>query len=169
MFAEALPLGLALETAGADFTTPADENTVNAIVLVTDGLETCDSDPVQVATSLRAGETGVITHVIGFGTTGDELAVLNGIASGGDGQLLGAQNAQQLNAALFSILEQLEIVVGAGFIGGNAFHILPPATPGEVSVIGFGAGSYGAFPVVARNDTGQDISVVKVSVTIRGA
>jgi len=163
------PLGLALEAAGADFTTPADENTVNAIVLVTDGLETCDGDPVRVAESLRSSELGITTYVIGFGTTAEELDILNGIASGGGGQLLGAQNAQELNAALFSILEDLEIVVGTGFIGGNAFDILPPATPGEVSVIGFGGGTYGAFPIVARNDTGQDVSGIKVSVTIRGA
>jgi hypothetical protein len=163
------PLARSLEAAGQDFTTPADENTVNAIVLVTDGLETCDGDPVQVATSLHSSEQGIITHVIGFGTTAEELEILNGIASGGGGQLLGAQNAQELNNALFSILEELEIVVGAGFIGGNAFDVLPTATPGEVSVIGFGAGTYGAFPVVARNDTGQDVSAVKVAITIRGS
>ena len=163
------PLGTALEAAGADFDAPADNDTVNAIVLVTDGLETCDGDPVQVAGTLHASEQGIITHVIGFGTTAEELDILNGIAQAGGGQLLGAQNAQELNNALFSVLEELEIVVGAGFIGGNAFDVLPPAAPGEVSVIGFGAGLYGAFPVVARNDTGQDVSAIKVTVTIRDA
>ncbi len=47
------PIGLSLERAGADFPAASDE-VVNAIILVTDGLETCDSDPCSIATSLKA-------------------------------------------------------------------------------------------------------------------
>jgi hypothetical protein len=163
------PLGLSLESAGVDFTQPAGDDTVNAIVLVTDGLETCDGDPVSVAGQLKNSPAEVTTYVIGFGTTPEEQGILNGISSAGGGQLFGAENATELNAALFSILEELEIVVGAGYIGGNAFRVVPAGTPGQVSVIGFGNGNYGMFPVVARNDIGQDVSSIKVSVTIRDA
>jgi hypothetical protein len=163
------PLGTALQAAGTDFTQPASEDTINAIVLVTDGLETCGGDPVSVAGQLKASPSAITTYVVGFGTTAEEQGILNGISSAGGGQLFGAENATELNAALFSILEDLEIVVGAGDIGGNAFGVIPAGTPGEISVVGFGNGNYGMFPIVARNDLGQDVSSIKVSVTIRDA
>ena len=51
------PIGLSLERAGADF--PAASDTVtNAIILVTDGLETCDADPCAIATALKQSEAG---------------------------------------------------------------------------------------------------------------
>ncbi len=47
------PIGYALEQASADFTQPAGEDVVNAIVMVTDGLKTCDADPAAIAGQLR--------------------------------------------------------------------------------------------------------------------
>lgn len=108
------PLGYALEQAAADFTTPASDNVVNAIVMVTDGLETCDADPAAIAGQLRNSEAGVTTHVIGFGTTPEEQAILSGIAQSGEGQLLGSDNTGQLMSALFDILEELEVVEETG-------------------------------------------------------
>ncbi|CAN5742037.1 hypothetical protein BH24CHL4_BH24CHL4_21440 [soil metagenome] len=108
------PIGFALQQALADFDQPAGDNMVNAIVLVTDGLETCDADPVAIADDLRASDAAIITHVIGFGTTAEELAILSGIAEAGDGQLLGSNNAGQLMSALFTILEELEVVEETG-------------------------------------------------------
>jgi hypothetical protein len=108
------PIGYALQQALADFEQPAGDDVVNAIVLVTDGLETCDADPVAIAGELRSSEAGITTHVIGFGTTAEELAILSGIADAGGGQLLGSNNAGQLMSALFTILEELEVVEETG-------------------------------------------------------
>ncbi|MGC4108253.1 MAG: VWA domain-containing protein [Thermomicrobiales bacterium] len=108
------PLGLALQEAAKDFTEPASDSVVNAIVMVTDGLETCDADPVAIAKQLHDSDKGIITHVIGFGTTPEEQTILNGIAKAGEGELLGSNNAGQLMDALFIILEQLEVVETTG-------------------------------------------------------
>lgn len=108
------PLGFSLEEAAKDFEEPASDDVVNAIVMVTDGLETCDADPVAIAGELRASEAGIITHVIGFGTSPEELEILSGIAEAGNGQLLGSSNAGQLMSALFEILEDLEVVEETG-------------------------------------------------------
>jgi hypothetical protein len=108
------PIGYALEQASADFTQPASDNVVNAIVMVTDGLETCDADPVAIAGQLRNSPAGITTHVIGFGTTPDEQAILSGIAQAGGGQLLGSDNTGQLMSALFEVLEELEVVEETG-------------------------------------------------------
>lgn len=108
------PLGYALQQAANDFTQPASENVVNAIIMVTDGLETCDADPAAIAGQLKASPAGITTHVIGFGTTPDELAILNGITQASGGQLLGSNNAGQLMSALFAILEELQVVQETG-------------------------------------------------------
>lgn len=108
------PIGYALEQASADFTQPASEDVVNAIVVVTDGLETCDADPAAIAGQLRASEAGITTHVIGFGTTQEEQTILRDIAQAGEGQLLGSDNTGQLMSALFEILEELDVVEETG-------------------------------------------------------
>lgn len=108
------PLGYALEQAANDFTEPASDEVVNAIVMVTDGLETCGADPAAIAGQLKTSPAGITTHVIGFGTQPEELAILQGITQNGGGQLLDSNNAAQLMAALFEILEELDVVEESG-------------------------------------------------------
>ena len=64
------------------------------VILLTDGAESCQGDPVAAATSLRA--KGINTYVVGFSTLPTETAQLNSIAaSGGTGSafLVGDENA----------------------------------------------------------------------------
>jgi hypothetical protein len=109
------PIALALTEAEADFPDAA-ENITNAIILVTDGLETCDGDPCAAAAQIHNGGKAIIVNVIGLGLAEDELAILQCIADNGGGTLVGAQNAAELSAALFTFLEELEIVVNNGFL-----------------------------------------------------
>lgn len=108
------PIGYALEQAANDFTEPASENVVNAIIIVTDGLETCGADPATIAGQLKNSPAGITTHVIGFGTSPEELAILEGITQNSGGELLDSNNAAQLMAALFEILEELDVVEETG-------------------------------------------------------
>ena len=108
------PIGFSLLQAEQDFVEPAGPDVVNAIVMVTDGLETCDADPVAIAGQLRSSPAGIVTHVIGFGTTAEEQTILSGIAQAGGGQLFSSSNAGQLMAALFEVLEELEVVEVSG-------------------------------------------------------
>jgi len=164
------PIARSLARAGKDFP-PAGPNVVNAVVLVTDGVETCDLDPVEVAADFRGRpEVQMVTHVIGFGTTPDEQTVLQGIADAGGGTLFGAGNATELRSALFSVLEDLQILVGVGYVGGNAFSLLPDGEAGVVSVVAYSTPSqYGEMYLVFKNNTGQDIVLPKVSMTARDA
>jgi hypothetical protein len=162
------PIGRSLARAGKDFP-PAGPNVVNAVVLVTDGLETCDLDPVAEAADFRGRpEVQMITHVIGFGTTPEEQLILQGIADAGDGLLLGAGSAVELRSALFSILEELQILVGVGYVGGNAFGFIPEGEPGTLSVVAYSPPlSYGEMYVLIKNNTGEDIVLPRVSMTAR--
>jgi hypothetical protein len=109
------PIALALQESEQDF--PDDtEDITNAIILVTDGLETCDGDPCAAAAQLNQGSKAVTVNVVGLGLEQDELAILQCIADNGGGTLVGAQNAAELSAALFTFLEELEVVVRNGFL-----------------------------------------------------
>jgi hypothetical protein len=109
------PITLALEEAGNDFEPPA-EGEVNAIVLVTDGLETCGGNACDAAAALAQGDVDVTTYVVGFGLTQDEQATLQCIADAGGGLNLNASNADELNDALFTVLEELQVVIQTGFL-----------------------------------------------------
>lgn len=109
------PITLSLNEAGKDFDTPG-ENEVNAIVLVTDGLETCGGNACEAALALAEGDVDVTTYVIGFGLSQEEQSTLQCIADAGGGLNLNAANADELNDALFTVLEELQVVVVTGWL-----------------------------------------------------
>lgn len=109
------PIGLSLERAANDFPAASDE-VVNAAILVTDGLETCGSDPCAVATALKESDAAVTVYVVGLGLNEDDLRITSCIAENTGGQIVGAQNAEELSAALFSFLEELQVVATTGFL-----------------------------------------------------
>lgn len=122
------PITLALNEAANDFEAPA-ENETNAIVLVTDGLETCGGNACEAASALAEGEVDVTTYVVGFGLTQEEQGTLQCIADAGGGLNLSAGNADELNAALFTVLEELQVVIQTGFLEIEEFGgIYPQAT-----------------------------------------
>lgn len=160
------PLGYALEQAANDFTQPAGESVVNAIIMVTDGLETCGADTAAIAGKLKNSPAGITTHIIGFGTTPEELASLQSITQASGGQLLGSNNAGQLMSSLFAILEELEVVEESGV--GTTREA--PVAVGRIARIGdYDVSVLNAqFPQNAVQ-TGPDQDIyARVSVTYRG-
>lgn len=122
------PIALSLREAGNDFPAAAPE-VVNAIVLVTDGLETCGGDPCSASRQIKNGPSAITTHVIGFALAEEEQANLQCIVDESGGLLLGAGNAAELGTVFFQVLEELEVVITNGMleieeIGG----IFPRAT-----------------------------------------
>jgi hypothetical protein len=122
------PLAHSLEQAAGDFA-PAEAGVVNAVVLLTDGLETCDGDPCAVSGDLHDSAIALTSHVVSFALAPEEEAILSCIAENGGGLLLGAQDADELAAALFAILEELEVVLATGILELEAFGgVWPDAT-----------------------------------------
>lgn len=109
------PIGLSLERSAEDFPA-ASETVTNAIILVTDGLETCNTDPCALATALKASDAAVTAYVVGLGLDEEELRITGCIAENTGGQILGAQNADELSAALFTFLEELQVVITTGIL-----------------------------------------------------
>lgn len=108
------PLGLSLQEATSDLQDVATDGSTNAVILVTDGIETCEGKPVEAATRALESDAGIVTNVIGFATEAEDEANLTEISEAGGGQLLNANNAGQLISALFTVLEELEVVDEGG-------------------------------------------------------
>jgi Ca-activated chloride channel family protein len=72
----------------------------SSVVLVSDGLETCNADPCAKALSLGLVNPGFDVHVIGFDVTKEESQSLQCIADATGGKFFRANNASELKDAL---------------------------------------------------------------------
>jgi Mg-chelatase subunit ChlD len=92
------PIGASLEQVAQDLKGAQGDVLV---VLVSDGDETCDGDPTQVATRIHAENPKIRFDVIGFNVGPEEWRTrLSGIAQGGGGSYFDAKDAAQLVDAL---------------------------------------------------------------------
>ena len=92
------PIAYALNQASRDFGMSQDDR---AVVLVTDGIESCGGDPVQAARELR--EQGIIVHLIGFGlgnAADEDTLSLQAVANASGGRYVTAGSAEELKEAL---------------------------------------------------------------------
>ena len=92
------PIAFALRQASYDFGAMSDEK---AVVLVTDGIESCGGDPVQAARDLR--DQGIVVHLIGFGlgnAADEDWRSLQAVADASGGRYVTAGSAQELKDAL---------------------------------------------------------------------
>ena len=98
------PIAASLEVAGKEL---SKSKGGPAIVLVTDGAESCHGDPAGVAAKL-AVQFGVKfgINVIGFGIEPQEKAQLADIADKGHGKLLTVENANELAGALQKVVAE---------------------------------------------------------------
>lgn len=79
------------------------------VILISDGLETCQLDPCQVATEAEAMGIDFTAHVIGFGLSQDQGKQLSCVADITGGQYLAAEDAASLTSALNQVLTATEI------------------------------------------------------------
>lgn len=72
----------------------------SSVVMVTDGLETCNADPCAAAQSLELVNPGFSVHVVGFDVTDEEFKSLQCMAEATGGKFFRADNADELKDAL---------------------------------------------------------------------
>ncbi|GAE94466.1 D-amino acid dehydrogenase large subunit [Gracilibacillus boraciitolerans JCM 21714] len=72
-------------------------NHTNLIYLVSDGIETCDGDPIAVAESLADSDAQPIINIIGFHVDADAQQQLQQMADVSGGIFATAYNKQELN------------------------------------------------------------------------
>ncbi|MDX1580195.1 MAG: VWA domain-containing protein [Alphaproteobacteria bacterium] len=97
------PISASLEVASEVF---QNAETSNNIVLISDGIETCEADPCATAGALK--EKGVSTriHVVGFDVNEDERRALECIADAGGGNYYQAANADDFKVAMTEVQQE---------------------------------------------------------------
>lgn len=74
------------------------------VILVSDGLETCDADPCALATELEQAGVDFTAHVVGFDLKNEDTASLQCLANATGGRYLSADNADELGEAIGTVV-----------------------------------------------------------------
>lgn len=82
-----------------------------AIVLISDGKETCEGDPCALVDQLRKQGIDLVMHVVGFDVSAEEREELECIARAGGGSYFSAADADGLREATEQVLDS---AVGPG-------------------------------------------------------
>ncbi|MFA5811216.1 MAG: VWA domain-containing protein [bacterium] len=98
------PIAYSLGEAGKDFA--GRQSAQKVIILITDGLESCDGDPCAAAKALAAAGVGVKMHVVGFDLKPGELEKLKCLVDPSGGLLIAAKDAAQLKGALDQVVKK---------------------------------------------------------------
>jgi hypothetical protein len=118
------------------------------IILVTDGLETCDADPCAVAAQLASEGITIRAHVVGFGLTEQEADALSCVPDQTGGQLLRPQSGAELTDALNQIaaaepapepepVQEAFFDIGPKAEAGHTYRISYRGTARNVDYAGF--------------------------------
>ena len=95
------PMSYALIRAGRDLVAEGEQS---VIVLLSDGEETCDGDPMAVANMLAAASPPIVLHIIGLDVDLQAREILKAMASATGGQYIPVREVASLFAALFSVI-----------------------------------------------------------------
>ena len=96
------PIGYALREAGKDI---GSEGT-RSIVLVSDGLATCEPDPCKVAAELAAQGVDLQINVVGLDVDDKARAQLRCVANAGNGKYFDADSADEIAESLTTVAER---------------------------------------------------------------
>jgi Ca-activated chloride channel family protein len=91
------PLSEAVKRAAAELRSTEEAATV---ILITDGIETCEADPCALGAELEASGVDFTAHVVGFGLTEEEGRAVACLAENTGGKYIQASDAGQLVEAL---------------------------------------------------------------------
>ncbi len=116
------PLAAAIQQ-GADLLSGQDK--LSTLVLVSDGIETCDGDPCALARDLTAQGVELVIHTIGFGVNDEAAIQLECIAGAANGRYFPADSGEALAEALVDV--QQAVVEREPLV-------LPPKPPAQETV-----------------------------------
>ena len=81
------------------------EKTLNILYIITDGIETCDGNPVETAKKFKNENTDIVLGIIGFNVDAYQNKVLKEIANAANGYYSSANDAAKLTEELQRIHE----------------------------------------------------------------
>lgn len=95
------PLTDAVRRAAGELRSTEEKATV---ILITDGIETCEADPCALGAELEASGVDFTAHVVGFGLTAEEGATVACLAENTGGKYIEAKDAGALVDALTTVV-----------------------------------------------------------------
>jgi hypothetical protein len=118
------PISYSLEQAAGDFGGPSDED--RRIILVSDGVETCEGDPLATVRNLAARGIKVRVHTIGFDVDAAARAQLDAISQATGGEYHDARDAAALADSLRQLTQRALLIkrdstFGQEIRGGNTY------------------------------------------------
>ena len=102
------PIAYSLQQAAQDFGAPSDEE--RALILVSDGIETCGGDPLATVRDLTAKGFKVKVHTIGFDVDAAARAQLEAISSATGGEYFDARSASALADTLGKLTQRALLI-----------------------------------------------------------
>ncbi len=118
------PLASAIQHAEKELKAASSEQTKTLIYVVSDGVETCDGDPVQVAKDAKKAMTDLQINIIGFDVDNEADRQLKEVASAGGGEYKSVKNKQELDEEITkNWKERLSKTTWRFWLAGNINHI----------------------------------------------
>lgn len=105
------PIGLAIQKGKDAFV--GKEGQKNQMIIVTDGAETCDTNPAGAAAAVKSSAYEIRVDVIGFAVNSSEQAALQAISTSGGGLFSVAVNADELLSQMRASHENYEKAVSS--------------------------------------------------------
>lgn len=101
----------------------------NTVVLISDGLESCDGDPCAAAKALN--DAGVTTkiHVVGFDLSSEQRSKLECISKNGNGNMYAASNAASLAKAMKEVRAEVSKPIEPPVVVAQAPKVETPPAP----------------------------------------
>ncbi|RHW36739.1 VWA domain-containing protein [Lysinibacillus yapensis] len=103
------PTGLAIKQVEEDFKQYSGEQNTNILYIVSDGVETCDTDPVGAIESLADSAIQPVVNIIGYHVDNEGLEQLKEMAEVSNGKYVNAVNQEQLNAEFKQTVDMAKI------------------------------------------------------------
>ncbi|SDC86910.1 D-amino-acid dehydrogenase [Melghirimyces thermohalophilus] len=94
------PLSRAMNAARKELSNHVGSNVQNIVYVVSDGVETCDGDPVAAAEKLNQSEMKAVVNIIGFDVDDDGQKALKSVAEAGGGTYQTADSGADLEEQL---------------------------------------------------------------------
>lgn len=160
------PISLALTDALDDFS--MGESVRNVIILLSDGEETCDGDPIATAEMLANSDAAITIHVVGLGVTDNTANQLSSIASSSNGAYLNVADGQSLTGAILGLVSgEFQLSGGTLAIPDRVIDFFA-AGSGEFTgiVIKDGVIQIDSFQAGSANFSGVEIDMTTGGITI---
>ena len=127
------------------------KRTKATVILVSDGMESCNADPCAVGAALKKAGADFTVHVVGFDVKKEERTGLVCLAKNTGGQFFAAKAATELKAALATAAKQAKQSPNVTITAVPRRGAKPFETTDYVSIHHFGSGGKPAEKQIAGN------------------